>query len=108
MFKVQKYKRTATPVSGSVSFNTDNLYGDLVAVCIKPLTATTKWHLKITDPDGFTAWESDTLETGELIDLGISATFGIVTGIYTCAISGATVDEAFIIRLDIRQYSKQG
>lgn len=107
MFKVQKFKKTVTPSGGGVLFNTSNLYGDLVAIRVKPTTSSTKWHLKITDPDGFITWESGTLVTGQHNDIGISAILGMVSGVHTCEITNATVDEPFTIRLDVRQYAIQ-
>jgi hypothetical protein len=96
--KVIIYYDKVTPVSGSVSFNTPHLYGRLVGVHIKPTTASTQWHFQVINPKSFYAYESLNVEEGEL-NQAIDCV--LLNGVYTCSITGATVDEDFAIQFDV-------
>lgn len=104
MFKVQFYYMEVTPSGGSVTWNTEPMYGECINLYIKPASAGTKYHFKITGPNGFIIYESRTLETGELTLVGLSAV-GLVNGIYTCAITNSTADELFKVQMNIKQYA---
>jgi len=106
MFKVQHYYREVTPSSGAVSFNTPTIHGEITTVRVRPTTGTTTWVIKITCPNGFTVYQTET-ETGELNDAGISNDLTLVKGIYTVAISSASVDEKFYVQIDVKQYASQ-
>ena len=103
-FKLQKEYRSVTPAGGSVSYNTSAVHGRLTGVRVKPTSAGTQWHLKVTDAKGFAIYESDTLETGELNDIGVAGMLGQVQGVLTVAITNETASEAMDIQLDIEAY----
>lgn len=96
--KLRTYYRTATPVAGEVSFNTVSLNGKLTCVSVKPATATTTWHLTITNPNGLLSYESEATETGEVNDVFLPR---VLRGIHTVAITAASVNELFKIELEI-------
>lgn len=104
MFKFQPYHRQVTPSGNSVSFNTDVIHGRLSAVRVKPATGSSSWHIKITGPNGFITYESDSgTTTGEETDAGVAGFLSLVKGIYTIAITSA-VDEVHDVQLDVEQY----
>ena len=107
MFKVQFYYSEATPSGGSVTWNTESMYGECINLYVKPATASTVYRLKIVGPNGFVLFQSrgtGATHTGELTLVGLSAV-GLVSGIYTLAITLASVDELFKVQMNIKQYA---
>ena len=101
MEKLTRYRAIVTPVSGAVTWNTEHLHGDLVSIHIKPATDTTEYVLRITDPDGLEVYETIPAKTGECAE---SYDMEAINEILTCALTGATKDEAFTITIRIREY----
>jgi hypothetical protein len=94
MFKYYRYKATVTPSSGSVTWATPKLVGEIKSYHIKPATATTVYNFSIVDPDGLVIDESSAPLTGELTSLSNNI---VINEILTCTISGATADEVFTV-----------
>lgn len=93
---IASYKKTDTPVLGVCSWTTPDIHGELKVVRCKFTTATTTFILTISDSDGMVIYLSET-ETGALaeqVDIP-------VRGEYTAAISAASVNEAFTIKLEV-------
>lgn len=106
MFKAQFYYSEATPSGGSVSWNTESMYGECINIYVKPATSTTVYRFKIVGPNGFILYDSrgtTATETGELTLVGLSAV-GLVNGIYTCEISQSDRNELFKVQMNIKQY----
>ena len=62
----------------------------LKSLIISPATSTTKWRVTLTNDDSVIIYKKGTV-AGNLIDHKPFSLYGI----YTVAITGATVDEAF-------------
>lgn len=100
MIIVHKETLSGTTSSGTFSVNTKNLrVGGLLSIIgVKPTTADTQYDIKIVDDGSFTVYER-TSEIGELSEEVLLP----VRDTYTITISNATRDEAFILRLTIRE-----
>jgi hypothetical protein len=88
-----RWKNTVATVAGALSFNTNEIRGDLTLFQIKPATATTRYTVTVTNDDSVIVYK--TTVNGNLVDERIKSWYGV----YTIAISGATVDENFIFTL---------
>ena len=100
MILIHKDTLSGTTSGGTLSVNTSNLKvgGLLSIVCAKPTTSTTIYDIKIVDNGGFTIYER-TSETGELAEEVLLP----VRDVHTVTISNASRDEAFSLRLYIRE-----
>jgi len=97
---VYKYKDTITTVAGSASGNTLPLHGICKYIYIEPTTATTTYNVTITDDDNHTVKNFDLrFFKGAMRDF----TEFVVQGIYTISISNATANEAFTVKMLVRE-----
>jgi len=87
-----------TTSSGEASGNTQKLMGVVLGIYVKPATSTTQYTITITDEAGMIVYVR-TEEIGDIADDEMIA----VKEIYTISITGATKDEAFLVRLGIRE-----
>ena len=86
--------KTFTPVGGAASFNTQEFRGEIRLLQIKPTTATTRYTVTITNDDSIVVYKGSF--TGALLDERVRSWYGV----YTIAISAATVDEEFTLEID--------
>ena len=97
---VYKFKDTLTTVAGAASGNTLPLHGICKYIYIEPTTSTTTYNVTITDDDNDTVKNFDLrFFKGTMRDF----TEFIVQGIYTVAISNATANEAFTVKMLVRE-----
>ena len=97
---VYKFKNTITTVAGSASGNTVPLHGICQYIYLEPTTSTTVYNVTITDDD------NDTVKNYDLrFFKGVMRDFTpfIVQGIYTIAISSATANEPFTVKMLVRE-----
>lgn len=92
--RIYRYKRTVTPSSGSISFNTLEIRGILRSILISPATSTTKWRVSLTNDESVVIYRKGRV-TGDLADFVSRAVYGI----YTVALTGASADEAITFTL---------
>lgn len=85
---------SGTTSSGSLVLNTESIKGIIRAILVNPATQTTQFNVKLTDKDSIDYYEN-TAKVGCLSEERAMPTFGVTT----VTISGATADEAFIIKL---------
>lgn len=107
MLKPQIYHREATPSSGSVSFNTHHISGEILSIHVKPTTATTSYKINIVGKNGLKIWESETDGVGEIGEIGQTIMNRVVDEVCTVAISSSTVDEVFDIEIRVRGYTSE-
>lgn len=97
---VYKYKNTITPSAGSGSGNTLPLHGICRYIYIESTTATTAFNISITDDDDFTVKDyNKKFFKGVMRDF----TDFIVQGIYTINITNSTKNEAFTVKMLVRE-----
>lgn len=101
MFRLAIYRRKATPSSGSVTWNTPHLQGDIISIHIKPTTATTTYTFQILGVNGLVLFKPDIEIVGELAQ---SFQADSCNEIMTCSITSASADEEFIIEIRVRIY----
>lgn len=87
-----------TAVSGTIAANTANLRGLCHNFVVKPETETTIWSVKIENSAAAVVYER-TSETGTLSEF-ISLP---LRGIYTVTIYDSTIDEDYLIQLNIEE-----
>jgi len=84
-------------VAGAWSGNTEDIKGGKTGLLyVAPTTSSTQYNLTVTGPDN----EVIVSETA-LVGTHCDCTPIAVRGIYTIAISGASVDEAFVIKWSV-------
>lgn len=98
---IVRYKTSQTPVSGTISWNTDDLRGVMRQLLVNPATSTTTYDFRLVDDDSITAFEKK----------GCKGTLNIITpmglwGIYTARIHGSSQDEEF--KVSIRYQEETG
>ena len=96
--RIYQYKKTVTPSAGEVSFNTNDIRGLMRSLMISPTTSTTKWRVTLTNDDSVVVYKKGIVK-GNLVDHKPISLYGI----YTVAILGATVDEAFKFTLNFEE-----
>jgi len=97
---VYKYKDTLTTVAGTISGNTVPLHGICKYIYIEPTTATTAYNVAIIDDDNHTVKNYELrFFKGTMRDF----TEFVVQGIYTITISNATANEAFTVKMLVRE-----
>jgi len=101
MNRLSIYKRLATPVAGSVVWNTPLFQGDIVSIHIKPTTATTTYGFNILGVNGLILFDTGNRLTGEY---SISGGIDSCGEIMTCGITDSSVNEEFTIEIRIRLY----
>ena len=92
--RIYKWEKPFTPSGGAASFNTQEIRGEVRNLQIKPTTATTRYTVTVTNDDGVVVYKQSI--TGNLLDERLRSWYGI----YTVAISAATVDESFSMEID--------
>lgn len=95
---VNPVKFSGTTSGGTCSCSLPYIEGILGAVRCKFTTTTTAFVLTINDSDGIAIYESEPM-TGSLVEQVALP----VRGNYTAVISGASKDEAFEGRLEVRE-----
>ncbi len=98
MLSIHPEQLQLTVLLGSVSGNTQNLMGICHHIAIKPATSTTQYDISIVDSSGIVVYE----RTGEIGTLSELLELP-VRDIYTISLTNVTVDELFIIKLNIRE-----
>lgn len=96
-------KRTfsKTAVSGTVSWNTDDLRGVLYTLIIKPSAESSTYDFTMTDDQSVAVFD----ENGKLGTFRDTTNFGLY-GIYTCEISNASpTTESFTIEIIYEEIS---
>jgi len=81
-------------VAGAWSDNTVRVTGEVGYIYLNPTTASTQYDFSLTGPDGEKAFNRKNI-TGEYICYDKI----LVKGIYTMAISNATANEAFTVKM---------
>ena len=90
---------SGTASSGSISVNTEAaLQGLAREIIVKPATSTTTYNLAITNPDSLTVFKSISI-TGDFSE-EVALPF---RGVYTVAITSATVDELFTMAIVVQE-----
>lgn len=92
--RIYPFKKVFTPVAGAYSFNTQEFRGECRILQIHPTTATTRYTVTITNDDSVIIYKGSF--TGDLLDERVKPLYGI----YTIAISAATVNEEFTLEID--------
>jgi hypothetical protein len=94
MMRIYSWEKTFTPSGGAYSFNTQEFRAEIRVLQVKPTTSTTRYTITITNDDNIVVYKES--HTGNLLDERIKSWYGI----YTIAISAATVNEEFKVEID--------
>ncbi len=94
MNRIYRFEKSFSVSGGTASFNTQEFRGEIRLLQIKPTTATNRYTVTITNDDSIVVYKA-TID-GNLLDERMKNWYGI----YTIAISGATVDESFSMEID--------
>lgn len=94
MERIYSWKKTFAVSGGAASFNTREFRGEIRLLQIHPTTSTTRYTLTITNDDSVVVYKGSF--TGDLVDERVKSWYGI----YTIAVSAATVDEDFKITIN--------
>ena len=92
--RIYKFEKTFAVSGGAASFNTQEFRGEIRVLQIKPTTSTNRYTVTITNDDSVVVYKVS--QTGNLLDERLKNWYGI----YTIAISAATVNENFSLEID--------
>mgnify|MGYP001583976723 CR=1 FL=1 len=95
---IVKYNKVVTAVSGSISFNTNDLRGVCYRVFIKPATSTTTYDITFTDDNTLIIYSKKGVR-GTLNDISTQT----LKGIHTVAVTNASVDEQFTFQIEYQE-----
>lgn len=98
MSVIVKYFKQATAVAGTISFNTDDLRGQVHRIFVKPATSSTSYDIEITDDNSLPVYSQKGI-IGNLNDISIQ----LFKGIYTVVISNISANELFKFQVEFEE-----